>query len=76
MINGKLTGKHYHSFFNPKKRIHFSILKKHKIPKSVFKNSYNKERQIFEGFLKFIDNSIIVAHNAVFDMEKINYEIN
>ena len=76
MINGKLTGKHYHSFFNPKKRIHFSILKKHKIPKSVFKNSYNKERQIFEGFLKFIDNSIIVAHNAVFDMEKINYELN
>ena len=76
MINGKLTGQYFHSFFNPKKRINFSILKKHKIPKKVFKYSYNKEKQIFEEFLKFIDNSIIVTHNAVFDMEKINYELN
>ena len=76
MKNGKLTSQYFHSFFNPKKRINPSILKKHKIPKSVFKYSYNKEKQIFENFLKFIDNSIIVAHNAVFDMEKISYELN
>ena len=76
MINGKLTSKYYHSFFNPKKKINQSMIKKHKIPKNVLKYSYIQEKNIFEGFLNFINNSIIITHNAVFDMEKINYELN
>ena len=76
MINGKLTSKYYHSFFNPKKRINNSILRKHKIPTKVFKYTYEQEKKIFQEFLKFVNNSIIIAHNAVFDMEKINYELN
>ena len=76
MINGKLTSKYYHSFFNPKKKINQSMIKKHKIPKNVLKYSYKREKNIFEGFLNFINNSIIITHNAVFDMEKINYELN
>ena len=76
MINGKLTSKYYHSFFNPKKKINQSMIKKHKIPKNVLKYSYKREKNIFERFLNFINNSIIITHNAVFDMEKINYELN
>ena len=37
MRNGKLTSQYYHSFFNPKKRLNPSIMKRHKIPKTVFK---------------------------------------
>ena len=40
MINGKLTSQYYHSFFKPKKRLNPSIIKRHKIPKTVFKYSY------------------------------------
>ena len=76
MINGKLTSHYYHSFFNPKKRLNPLIIKRHKIPKSVFKYSYEKERKIFEEFLNFVDDSIIIAHNAIYDMEKINHELN
>ena len=76
MINGKLTSQYYHSFLNPKKRLNSSIIKKHKIPKTVFKYSYEKERKIFEEFLNFVDDSIIIAHNAIYDMEKINHELN
>ena len=52
------------------------MIKRHKIPKDVYKYTYEKEKRIFEGFLKFINNSIIITHNAVFDMQKINYELN
>ena len=76
MIDGKLTSQYYHSFLNPKKKLNPSIIRKHKIPKNVFKYTYEQEKQIFEEFLNFINNSIIIAHNAIFDMEKINYELN
>ena len=76
MIDGKLTSQYYHSFFNPKKWLNPSIIKRHRLPKNVFKYTYEGEKNLFKGFLNFVNNSIIIAHNAIFDMEKINYELN
>ena len=76
MIDGKLTSQYFHSFFNPKKLLNTSIIKRHRLPKKVFKYTYEREKNIFKGFLNFVNNSIIIAHNAIFDMEKINFELN
>ena len=75
MINGKLTNNYFHSFFRPKKFMTQLAIKKHKIPPYVFRYSYEQEKNIFENFLKFVNGSIIITHNAIFDMEKINYEL-
>ena len=76
MINGKLTTKYFHSFFNPKKRLNHYMMKRHRLPKEVYKMTYEQEKEVFKSFLKFVSNSKIITHNAVFDMEKINYELN
>ena len=52
------------------------MMKRHKLPKEVYKINYEQEKEIFKGFLKFVNDAIIITHNAVFDMEKINYELN
>ena len=75
MINGKLTSNIFHSFFKPKKRVSVDFMKKHKIPKDVLTYTYEYEKKLFEDFLFFVGNSIIISHNAIYDMDKINNEL-
>ena len=76
MINGKLTSNIFHSFFKPKKRVSVDFMKKHKIPKEVLNYTYESEKKLFEDFLFFVDNSIIISHNAIYDRDNINNELN
>jgi len=72
IINGKITGNMFHSFFNPKNKGYKFILK-HKIPKEALNHTYEKDRNQFYNFLKFIKyDSIIISHNACHDREMIN----
>ena len=75
MINGKLTGNKFHSFFKPKnKMMTYDFIKKHKIPKYVFSPTYTRNEDInkFLEFLNFVKDSKIITHNAIHDMKMIN----
>ena len=75
MINGLLTGEMFHSFFKPKYKMSDYLIRRHKIPKKAFNYTTQKEYSIFQDFLKFIKDSLIITHNASYDMEKINKEL-
>ena len=73
MINGKLTGNKFHSFFKPKnKMITIDFIKKHKIPEYVLSYTRNDDINKFLEFLNFVKDSKIITHNAIHDMEMIN----
>ena len=75
MINGLMTKKTFHSFFKPKSFMTEAKIKFHKIPKKAFYYNPEEERKIWIKFLNFINNSLIITHNAVYDMKKINKEL-
>ena len=75
MINGLMTKNIFHSFFKPKSFMSDKNIKFHKIPKEAFYYSQDEERKIWIEFLEFINNSLIITHNARYDMEKINKEL-
>lgn len=74
VIDGKKTGRNYHCFFNPEMNIPQNAINVHKITNEKIKDAplfKNKAEEI----IKFIDNSVMVAHNANFDMDKLNKEL-
>ena len=79
IYNGKLTGREFHSFMSPRYNINKSAEEKHKMSQNFYqifyKDVYISDKQNFESFLKFIGNSIIFAHNAIFDMKFINKDL-
>lgn len=72
MINGRLTGNTFHSFFKPRRKISLKYAKAHKIPFEAFHYTYSRDKNSYLAFLKFVKNSTIISHNAEYDMEKIN----
>ena len=73
-LNNKEVGASYHEYINPSKTLTDDNIKIHGIT-----NEYLKDKPIFEdiaeGFLKFIQDSYIVAHNASFDIGFLNFEL-
>ena len=77
MINGKLIYKNkFHSFFKPKNYMKKKLIKKHKIPFKAFYYSPFEEKQSLLKFLAFVKDSLIISHNATFDMKMINKSLN
>ena len=77
--DGKLTGKQFHAFFHPRYKMNKEAQKKHHMSQNFYdlyyKNVYSSEKDSLQRFLNFVDDSIIFAHNAVFDMHFINNEL-
>lgn len=77
--NGRITGNQFHLFINPRYCISQSAESKHKMSQSFYNsfysNVYPSERHSLQMFIKFIHNSLIFAHNAIFDMNFINNEL-
>ena len=73
-LDNKEVGASYHEYINPSKTLTEDNIKIHGIT-----NEYLKDKPIFEdiaeGFLKFIQDSYIVAHNASFDIGFLNFEL-
>ena len=77
MINGKLIYKNkFHSFFKPKNYMKKNLIKKHKIPSKAFYYTPFEEKQSLLKFLAFVKDSLIISHNATFDMKMINKSLN
>ena len=73
-LNKKEVGSNYHEYINPSKTLTDDNIKIHGIT-----NEYLTDKPIFEeiadGFLEFIQDSYIVAHNASFDIGFLNFEL-
>jgi len=74
IIDGKKTENVLHLYINPEREIPENVIAIHGIT-----NEFVKDKPIFadcvQQFLEFIKDSILVAHNAGFDMNFINFEL-
>ena len=75
LINHIPTGRTYHQYINPMRDMPEEAFKVHGLS-NEFLNNYPKFSDIAKDFLLFVgDDGILVAHNAIFDMNFINYEL-
>ena len=73
-MNKKEVGGHYHQYINPLQTLTEDNIKIHGIT-----NEFLEDKPVFEeivdDFLKFIQDSSIIAHNANFDIGFLNFEL-
>ena len=73
-LNKKEVGANYHQYINPSKTLTEDNIKIHGIT-----NEYLSDKPLFkeiaDDFLKFIQDSTIIAHNASFDVGFLNFEL-
>ncbi|WMC18896.1 MAG: DNA polymerase III subunit epsilon [Enterobacteriaceae bacterium PSpicST2] len=73
LINRKFTGKIFHSYLNPNRLISTEAFRIHGIS-NKFLNNKKSFKEILNKFLKLINGADLIAHNAMFDVNFINYE--
>ena len=73
LVNRKLTGKHYHQYINPQRKVDEGAMQVHGIT-----DEFLEDKPLFENivdeFLAFIDGAELVIHNAPFDVGFIDSE--
>lgn len=78
--NGFLTGNQFHAYLKPRKNIESKAQEIHNISELSYKqnheNFYESDKIIMQNLLNFIGDSIVFAHNASFDLQFVNYELN
>jgi DNA polymerase-3 subunit epsilon len=74
VINRKLTGRHYHQYINPQRKVDEGAMEVHGIT-----DEFLADKPLFadvvEDFLTFIGDADLVIHNAPFDVGFINHEL-
>lgn len=74
MIDGVITGNHYHVYLNPERDVPMDAVAVHGIT-----TAFLRDKPVFAqevgGFLDFIGEDRLIAHNATFDMTFINFEL-
>ena len=78
MIGGKITGLEFHAFLHPRYTINEVTKQKTNLTSNFYdeyyKDAYASDHKVLEQFKNFVNQSVIVAHNASKDMEFINNE--
>lgn len=74
LVNRLPTGTVYHQYVNPQRDMPESAFKVHGLSEEFLADKPLFEA-ICDGFLEFIGGSVIVAHNAPFDMKFLNAEL-
>ncbi len=75
MVDKKLTGNHLHQYVNPEREVPDSAFKIHGLS-TEFLSDKPVFTEVMDEFLDYIgDDSVLVAHNAEFDMKFINWEL-
>lgn len=74
IINRKLTGKKFHVYLNPDRKVDIEAFNVHGISNEFLldKPYFN---EVLEEFLLFIKNSTLIIHNASFDIGFLNNEL-
>lgn len=74
LINHMPTGVTYHQYINPEKEVPEEVVKVHGLTYEFLKD-YPTFDKIAQEWLDFIGDAVLVAHNASFDMNFVNYEL-
>ena len=74
LINHVPTGVTYHQYINPEKEVPEDAFKVHGLSYEFLKD-YPTFDKIAEEWLDFIGDATLVAHNASFDINFVNYEL-
>ncbi len=74
IIDRRLTGKHYHQYINPERRIDAGAQEVHGIT-NEFLNDKPLFGSVVDEFLEFVSGSELVIHNSAFDMGFLNNEL-
>ena len=75
LINHVQTGKIYHQYINPEREVPDEVVKVHGLTYDYLKD-FPVFADVAQGFLDFVgDDGILVAHNARFDINFVNYEL-
>ncbi len=73
LINHVPTGNVYHQYINPQRDMPEEAFNVHGLSED-FLASKPVFKDVAQNFLKFIDNAILIIHNAPFDMKFLNAE--
>ncbi len=75
MVDKKLTGNNLHQYVNPEREVPESAFKIHGLS-TEFLSDKPVFTEVMDEFLAYVgDDSVLVAHNAEFDMKFINWEL-
>jgi DNA polymerase-3 subunit epsilon len=74
MNDRRMTGRHYHEYLNPDRRIDRGAQEVHGIS-SEFLADKPRFKDIAPGFLEFIDGAELIIHNAPFDVGFLDHEL-
>lgn len=75
LINHLPTGREYHQFINPCKEVPEEAFRVHGLSYEFLKD-YPVFEEVADDFLAFIgEDSKLIAHNAAFDINFLNYEL-
>lgn len=74
MVNRRLTGQRYHSYFNPEREIDAGAQQVHGITVEFLQDK-PKFCDVSQEFLAFIADAELIIHNAPFDVGFLNHEL-
>ena len=74
LVNRKFTGEQFHVYLNPDRESDEAALMIHGLT-TDFLSDKPRFNEIYDDFLKFIDQSELLIHNAEFDIKFLDHEI-
>lgn len=74
LINKVETGRYFHVYINPQCEVSEGALRIHNIS-NAFLSDKPKFNEIAQEFMSFIGNSVLIIHNAQFDLHFLNTEL-
>jgi DNA polymerase-3 subunit epsilon len=73
MVNRKLTGRHYHQYINPQRKVDEGAMEVHGIT-----DQFLEDKPLFDAIapdlFEFVAGADLIIHNAPFDLGFINHE--
>ncbi|MDD5273607.1 MAG: DNA polymerase III subunit epsilon [Methylovulum sp.] len=74
LVNRRLTGKHFHHYLNPDRKIDEGAIAVHGITNEQVQDK-QRFHDIVDEFIAFIDGAELIIHNAPFDVGFLNHEL-
>jgi DNA polymerase-3 subunit epsilon len=74
LVDKKQTGKVFHKYINPEREVPEEAVKVHGLTYDFLKEFPTFDK-IADEWLDFVGDAVLVAHNAAFDINFINYEL-
>jgi len=74
LVNRRLTGNHYHQYFNPRREVDQGAIEVHGITDDFLRDKPGFE-QVADEFLAFITGAELIIHNAPFDVGFLDSEL-